>query len=353
LVLLAPHRRLCLKFLCAVSTTSHPLAAMGFILSDVLIICQRLKGGTLRAWMIVGLRDLLIADEAFDNGESRFGIIAQPLTEFFLPIRISPLARAKIPSLVQHWSQDDDPSDRKHRQRERLPNRESKRNSTAEATEEECARLEFETHEALEAVQQTLHSCFEALEKADADARRPERRLRTTHLEDGVRDLVVELADERASTEADIRKQAERKSSTMHRLLSARSLGSGKEPRAEAKPSAKEVVRQPSTPLSEVSSETAKRRLLTSKVNAGTGSSETSLASTPMSPRASFSDLLEHSSPRRSLTSRRSMSGSSQVSPAASTAAMHATSLAADRQQQAVADPLNHFFGDKMFERFD
>ena len=156
LVLLAPHRRLRLKFLCAVSTPARPLACIGFLLSDVLLLCQRRTAGALRCWMLVALRDILVGDEALD-GDRQYALIAQPLTDHFLPLRLTPFARSSAPS-ISHLAHADDPSDSKHLQRERsAPSARAapggalqsspRRTSTSSAgmVDEECFRLEFES----------------------------------------------------------------------------------------------------------------------------------------------------------------------------------------------------------------
>jgi len=366
LVLLAPHRRLRLKFLCAVSTPARPLACIGFLLSDVLLLCQRRTAGALRCWMLVALRDILVGDEALD-GDRQYALIAQPLTDHFLPLRLTPFARSSAPS-ISHLAHADDPSDSKHLQRERSAGARAapggalqsspRRTSTSSAgmVDEECFRLEFESQEALDVVQQALQSCFASLERADAEARRPNRRLRSNQLEAGVLELVTDLAEERAREDAGFRRHAEKSAKTpssMLRMMSSRGSNAGVTP--SAKEAADAIERQSSS--SEPRSDSGKRRSLTSRLrSSGDGSAsgaEGGHGAPSLSPRASFAELFspEQPSPRRSMagmpTLRTSMSGS------CSSAVTQATLLAAGRQQQAVADPINHFFGDQTWEKFE
>lgn len=183
--LLAPHRRLRLRVSCTFSCSACSFSAMVFVLSDILLVCRRQRG-ELRGWLLIGLRDLLMGDEALDTDHgfaATTALISAPSSAHHVAFRINARARSL-----------DSPERARHLQRNDTCNLyvqpSQSGSSSALGVEDELFRLELLNAEALAKVQRTLQECFEELASVDTEARRPERRLRTAHLDDKVRQLI-------------------------------------------------------------------------------------------------------------------------------------------------------------------
>ena len=68
--LLAPHRELCLEFYCNIQCGSgHRFPAVGYLFTDLLLLCKRKDKGELKPWLLESLPQCLVGDHALlDHG---------------------------------------------------------------------------------------------------------------------------------------------------------------------------------------------------------------------------------------------------------------------------------------------
>jgi len=225
LVLLAPHRKVTLKFECAYASTARTFSAMGFLMTDLLLLCRRTDSG-LQAWMLAPIQDLVTGDDALDNEvderatDAAF-VIGKPTTEYMLQLKVFPgwgkrQHRAGGSAYLASWV------DRAPATPEDLPNLPlSRRSSRGErVVEGEPFRLELQSAEALQHVRKHLEETIEAARKAEVDAHRPDRRLRTG-LEDGTIALCTELKTMRTRGDAKFRDDLRRLEARQRKALAA------------------------------------------------------------------------------------------------------------------------------------
>ena len=91
-----------MRFKCAVTTDQRSFSAVGFLMTDLLLVCERPAGElrqsragknvqvTLKPWLLAPLGDLLMGDDALDGDRGRFvgSLISEPVTPYNIPIRV-------------------------------------------------------------------------------------------------------------------------------------------------------------------------------------------------------------------------------------------------------------------------
>ena len=261
LKLLAPHRKLKLKCKCVYTSSAKRFGAMAFLMSDLLLLCERTKGNGLRPHLLAPLRGLLTDDDALDGARGTLAatLIAEPVSQFTIPMRLEAMSTwwAPMPN------RGPDSPDSSHRQlsrqgssggtgsvpfvgREGSTGRLSRTDSGTGSLpmEDESFRLEFPSAEAKDAMQSGIEDLHAAQMEAEAAARRPERRLTSVYLDEQVKDLCVALTQQRLQESTDSSDKSTPNMGGRRRLTSG--LGSAKAlfgVKSDAPPSKEELRR--------------------------------------------------------------------------------------------------------------
>ena len=223
--LLAPHRKLRMRFKCAVTTDQRSFSAVGFLMTDLLLVCERPAGElrqsragknvqvTLKPWLLAPLGDLLMGDDALDGDRGRFvgSLISEPVTPYNIPIRVEASSWSKA---TRKGPDSPDPLHRQlSDQREqagstvlqKAPSWGKRTSSSSSADKassssslvdlsDELFRLELADAEARDEVQRAFEAQLSKLTEMQMEARRPERRLKSVNLDDASVEVCMDLA---------------------------------------------------------------------------------------------------------------------------------------------------------------
>jgi hypothetical protein len=286
LKLLAPHRKLKMRFTCAVTCTVNSFAAMVFLTTDLLLICERgtdrSGAASLRPWLLAPLKGLLTGDEALDGdrGQLAASLVSQPVSDFIIACRLegwstsgqdqwsaaegTPSGRQQFPQFpggspvggsegsgggrASSWGSGGRASCGSGRLRADSSSLGGSVGSPVPgggggpggglgggpggggrpSHVDEVFRLELPSAEAQREVQATLDELLRAVDALEAEARRPDRRLKSVRLDDAAKELIQALAQSRHDAEAAALSEREKQATSKPLRSDSSGGGSGR-----------------------------------------------------------------------------------------------------------------------------